>query len=116
MRNSQKNIIMKKSIVYTFALVSFVLFTANFTTVSLEKPDGKALYIAANCSACHGKKGKSILNIAPSLQNPELTLERRIEVITNGSKKESTMIAFSPKYTTEEIKAIAEYTMSFVKK
>jgi mono/diheme cytochrome c family protein len=105
---------MKNSIVYTFVFLAFVLFSSNSVTKNIEKPDGKALYKAANCAACHGRKGKSMLNIAPSLQNAELTLKKRIEVITNGSKNDPTMIAFSPTYSKAEIEAIAKYTMSFV--
>jgi mono/diheme cytochrome c family protein len=108
---------MKNSIIYTFIiLITFVLFSSNSMTENVENPDGKALYKAANCATCHGPKGKSMLNIAPSLQNAELTLAKRIKVITNGSKKEPTMIAFSPTYSKAEIEAIAKYTMTFVPK
>jgi mono/diheme cytochrome c family protein len=105
---------MKNSIIYTFALIAFVLFSSNSVLNNFEKPDGKALYKAANCTACHGQKGKSILNIRPSLQNPKLTLEKRIEVITNGSKNDPTMTAFSPTYSEVEVKAIAVYTTTFI--
>lgn len=106
---------MKTSIIYMCVLILFVLFASNSANVILEKPDGKALYKAASCATCHGRNGKSMLNIAPSLQNPALTLKKRIEIITNGSETDPTMVAFSSKYTTDEIKAIAEYTMTFVK-
>ena len=105
---------MKKIIICLSLFVAFILFASN-AEVSVDKIDGKALYKEANCSGCHGRKGKSMFNIAPSLQNPELTLKQRVEMITKGSKKDPTMIAFSPKYSKTEIKAIADYTMTFVK-
>lgn len=106
---------MKKLAFCLSLFITFILFASN-STILLDKIDGKALYKDANCSACHGRKGKSMLNIAPSLRNPELTLKQRIEVITNGSKNDPTMIAFSSKYSKAEIKAIADYTMTFIKK
>lgn len=106
---------MKNLNIYSFVLIAFVCFSAAKSIFNLENPDGKALYKAANCATCHGKKGKSMLNIAPSLQNPALTLEKRIEVIADGSKKDPTMIAFSPTYSDAEIKAIAIYTMTFIR-
>jgi len=105
---------MKKVLLFLSLLIVFVLFTANTYQIE-DEIDGKALYKAANCAACHGKKGKSLLNIAPSLRNPALTLTQRIEIITKGSKNDPSMVAFSPKYSKAEIKAIAIYTMSFVK-
>ncbi len=105
---------MKKVIIYLCLFISFLLFAAN-TPKCFNTIDGKALYKTANCAACHGRKGKSMLNIAPSLRNPKLTLAQRIEVITNGSKKDATMVAFSPKFNKSEIKAIAVYTMTFIK-
>lgn len=95
---------------FTFFIVGFVLFPFNDSSVI----DGKVLY-KQNCSACHGRKGKSILVKAGDLQNPKLTLEQRVETITNGSKNNPTMIAFKEQFTKEEIRAIAVYTMTFIK-
>lgn len=105
---------MKKSIFYLGLFIAFILFASN-SNIILDKIDGKALYKKANCGSCHGKKGKSLFNTAPSLRNVDLTLKQRIEVITKGSEQDPTMIAFSPKYSAAEIKAIAEYTMTFIK-
>ncbi len=79
-----------------------------------SKPDGAKLYQAANCVSCHGAFGKPILAQAKDLTDPAITLERRIEIITNGSENNAVMVAFSPRYSEAEIKAIAEYTMTFV--
>lgn len=97
--------------IFGFFIVVFVFFS--FDNSSLI--DGKTLYKKGNCSACHGKKGKSILVKSGDLQNPNLTLAQRIETITNGSKTNPTMIAFKEQFTKEEIQAIAEYTMTFIK-
>ena len=77
-------------------------------------PDGAKLYTDAGCVACHGAFGTPVLPTAKNLTDGAITLERRIEVITNGSKNDATMVAFSPRYSEAEIKAIAEYTMTFV--
>jgi mono/diheme cytochrome c family protein len=79
-------------------------------------PDGAKLYQVANCSSCHGAFGKPVLAGAKDLTDPSIALERRIEVITNGSENNAVMVAFSPKYSEAEIRAIAEYTMTFVEK
>jgi mono/diheme cytochrome c family protein len=55
-----------------------------------------------------------VLPTAKNLTDGTIALERRIEVVTNGSKNDATMVAFSPRYSEAEIKAIAEYTMTFV--
>jgi mono/diheme cytochrome c family protein len=77
-------------------------------------PDGAKLYSDAGCIACHGAFGVPVLPTAKNLTDATIVLERRIEVITNGSKNDATMVAFSPRYSEAEIKAIAEYTMTFV--
>lgn len=82
--------------------------------VEKSAPDGEKLYQQANCVSCHGAFGEPVLAGAGDLRNPELTLEQRIETITNGSEANKTMIAFKDTYSPEEIKAIAEYTMGFV--
>lgn len=97
--------------IFGFFIAAFVLFPFD----NSSSIDGKALYKKGNCSACHGKKGKSILVKAGDLRNPDLTLEQRIETITNGSKNNPTMVAFKEQFTKEEIRAIAEYTMTFIK-
>jgi mono/diheme cytochrome c family protein len=77
-------------------------------------PDGAKLYSDAGCIASHGAFGVPVLPTAKNLTDGTIALERRIEVVTNGSKNDATMVAFSPRYSEAEIKAIAEYTMTFV--
>lgn len=92
-----------------------MMITVFFVVDNSSLLDGKALYKKGNCSSCHGKKGKSILVKSGDLRNPNLTLEQRIETITNGSKTNPTMIAFKKQFTEDEIRAIATYTMTFIK-
>lgn len=77
-------------------------------------PDGAKLYSDAGCIACHGAFGVPVLPTAKNLTDANITLENRIKMITNGSENDATMVAFSPRYSEAEIKAIAEYTMTFV--
>ena len=99
-----------------FGIFIFALAMFSFNNASLSSSiDGKALYKKGNCSSCHGKKGKSILVKYGNLQNPKLTLEQRIKTITNGSPTNPTMVAFKDSFIKEEIRAIAEYTMTFIK-
>ncbi len=114
---------MKKIILTTFVFA--ILFYAcgggnetstndDKTVTEKSKPDGAKLYQTANCATCHGGFGKPVLTGAKDLTDATIPLERRIEVITNGSKSNAIMVAFSSRYSDEEIKAIAEYTMTFV--
>ena len=112
---------MKNLVVVIFAL-GFVFYACgseepstsdNKTITAGAKPDGEKIY-QKTCSVCHGAFGEPVLAIAGDLRNPELTLEQRIETITNGSQKDATMIAFKEQFSEKEIKAIAEYTMGFI--
>lgn len=85
----------------------------NQTVAESSGPNGEKLY-QSTCASCHGSFGEPILAGAGDLRNPELTLEQRIETITNGSEANKTMISFKDQFSEREIKAIAEYTMGFV--
>lgn len=85
----------------------------NETVVAKAEPDGEKLYQGI-CASCHGAFGEPVLAGAGDLRNPELALEQRIKTITNGSEKNPQMVSFKDTYSEREIKAIAEYTMSFV--
>jgi mono/diheme cytochrome c family protein len=114
---------MKKITIVALAL-GFIFFactnekptTSNETEqqATISTPDGAKLYSDAGCIACHGAFGVPVLPTAKNLTDGTIALERRIEVITNGSKNDATMVAFSPRYSEAEIQAIAEYTMTFV--
>jgi mono/diheme cytochrome c family protein len=73
--------------------------------------DGKRVF-KINCVLCHGEDGKLGANGSKDLTACVLTLDERIAQITNGK---GTMAAYGPLLTKEEIKAVAEYTMTFKK-
>lgn len=70
--------------------------------------DGQAIF-QKNCVLCHGSNGKMGLNGAKDLTASMLTAEERISVITNGR---NTMASYKAILSPEEIKAVAEYTMT----
>lgn len=74
-------------------------------------PDGMAVF-RQNCVTCHGADGALGLNGAKDLGNSVLTLEERINIITNGKKL---MTPFKALLSPEEILAVAEYTETFKK-
>ena len=71
-------------------------------------PDGMAVF-RQQCVTCHGADGKLGLNGAKDLSASALTLEERVEIITNGRKL---MAAYGQLLQADEIKAVAEFTMT----
>jgi mono/diheme cytochrome c family protein len=74
-------------------------------------PDGMAVF-RQKCVTCHGADGKLGLNGAKDLSQSTLTLEERINIVTNGKKL---MTPFGTILSPEEIQSVAEYTKSFKK-
>lgn len=74
-------------------------------------PDGMAVF-RQKCVTCHGADGALGLNGAKNLGESMLTLDDRINIITNGKKL---MTPFGTLLSPEEIKAVAEYTQTFKK-
>ncbi len=72
------------------------------------QPDGRAIF-RQYCVICHGADGKLGLNGARDLSASILTLEERINIITNGKKL---MTPFNEILSPEEIKAVAGYTQT----
>lgn len=60
-----------------------------------------------HCVTCHGDNGKMGLNGAKPLPESKMTLEERITHISNGK---GAMQPYKGILSTEEIKAVAEYT------
>ncbi|MDO8368311.1 MAG: cytochrome c [Saprospiraceae bacterium] len=81
------------------------------TSDSTLKPDGMAVF-RQKCVTCHGADGALGLNGAKDFSQSVLTLEERINIITNGKKL---MTPFGTILSPEEIKAVAEYTQTFKK-
>ena len=62
------------------------------------------------CITCHGIDGKLGLNGAKDLALSEITMEERITQVTKGK---GLMTPFEGILTEEQIKQVAEYTLSF---
>ena len=69
---------------------------------------GGELY-SQKCTACHGSDGNLGVGGAKKISESTLTQEEREELIANGKK---TMPAFKEQLSSEEIKALAEYTFT----
>jgi mono/diheme cytochrome c family protein len=74
-------------------------------------PDGMAVF-RKNCVTCHGTDGTLGLNGAKDLTQSEMVKEDRIHIITNGKKL---MTPFGSILSADEIKAVAEYTLTLKK-
>ena len=74
-------------------------------------PNGERIY-KVRCITCHGANGDMGANGAANLQHSVLAVSERVQVITHGRK---TMNAFKNILKPEEIKAVAEYTMTLSK-
>lgn len=80
------------------------------TVAEAAKPkiDGAKIY-KQYCIACHGLYGDMGASGAYNLTESKLTLEEKIAVITNGR---NTMTPFKDLLSEEQIKAVAQHTVS----
>ncbi len=74
-----------------------------------DAPDGEKIF-RTYCITCHGIDGKLELNGAKDLTLSEVPLEERITQVTEGK---GLMTPFEGILTEEQIRAVAEYTMTF---
>ena len=74
-----------------------------------DKPDGKKIY-KQYCVTCHGLYGDMGGGGAFNLQKSQLSPEERIMVITKGR---NAMAPFETLLKKKEIKAVAEYIVTF---
>jgi len=80
----------------------------SFAANTPKKEDGEKIY-RQYCVTCHGLYGDMGASGAYNLTTSELSVEERIEVITNGR---NTMTGFKALLSEEKIKAVAEYTLT----
>ena len=73
--------------------------------------NGQTIY-TKYCAVCHGSDGKLGLNGSKDITISKLTEAERVEQITHGK---NTMTPFEGILSTEEIKAVAAYTMTLTK-
>jgi mono/diheme cytochrome c family protein len=83
--------------------------TSGGTVATAAAPDGKKIF-KTYCVTCHGQDGKMQMNGAKDLTLSELSLEDRIQLITNGR---NTMLSFKSTLSPRQIEAVAAYTMEF---
>jgi mono/diheme cytochrome c family protein len=76
-----------------------------------KKVDGKKIY-KTYCVTCHGLYGDMGASGAKNLTESELSLDERVEMITNGK---GLMTPFKDLLSKEKIKAVAEYSMTLKK-
>lgn len=89
--------------------------TAKATKTATKTPpkiDGKKIY-KQYCITCHGLYGDMGASGAANLAESKLSLDERIQVITNGR---NTMAAFKSLLNEDKIKAVAKYTQELKKK
>lgn len=72
-----------------------------------KKVDGKKIY-KNYCVTCHGLYGDMGASGAKNLTESTMTLDERVEIITNGK---GVMTPFKDLLNEEKIKAVAEYSM-----
>lgn len=73
-----------------------------------EAPDGEKIF-RTYCITCHGLDGKLALNGAKDLSVSEVPLDERIVQITKGK---NLMTPFEGILSEDQIKAVADYTMT----
>lgn len=73
---------------------------------------GGAATFRQYCVTCHGADGTLGLNGAKDLTVSALSLEERVNIITNGKKL---MTPFNTLLSPQEIQAVAEYTQTLKK-
>ena len=83
------------------------------TATASVGPDGARIF-KTRCVACHGSKGNMGANGAANLQMSNISLSERITAVTHG-RVDKGMQAFKTILSPEEIKAVAEYTITLKK-
>ena len=82
------------------------------TTSGGDIKHGKEVY-RKYCVLCHGEDGKKAVNGAYDITVSEMTLDQRVELITNGR---NLMTPFAGILTEEEIVDVAAYSMNIGQK
>lgn len=93
------------------ALVVIACGNANSGSAAMaaaeEQPSEGAKIYKQYCLTCHGLYGDMGASGAANLQESKLTLEQRVEVITNGR---NVMTGFKSLMSEDKIKLVAQYT------
>jgi cytochrome c6 len=98
----------------SFAIISFFCLLVwscgdgNSPQSANEEISGPKIY-KTHCAICHGDDGRKGFADAKILPESALTLDERIQLITNGR---NTMMPYSGVLSPDEIEAVARYTQS----
>jgi len=100
---------------FLFAIIAVVVIacgnadsgTGSATFAAEEQPSEGAKIYKQYCLTCHGLYGDMGASGAANLQESKLTLEQRVEVVTNGR---NTMTGFKALMSEDKIKLVAQYT------
>ncbi|MCB9082017.1 MAG: cytochrome c [Lewinellaceae bacterium] len=82
--------------------------TSATTSAAVDPVDGQKIY-KQYCVTCHGLYGDMGASGAFNLTTSNLTLEERVNVITNGR---NAMTSFKALLSEEKIKAVAQFTLT----
>ncbi len=100
---------MRKITILAVVIILIVWGCGSETSSNEGLSSGTKIY-TLYCTQCHGNNGSLQLNGASNFLTSKLTLEERIDVITEGRK---TMLPYKDQLTPAQIKAVATYTMNF---
>lgn len=91
------------------AAILHLLFSCENGNSDKKHPKSGQSIFKQYCVLCHGANGKLGVNGAKDLTASPLALDERIQVITYGRNN---MTPYKGLLTDEEIRAVAEYTLS----
>jgi cytochrome c6 len=102
--------IKSSGIVLFFILLAAACGSESDSNTQKSNPSlsAKALY-EKHCAICHGSDGRKGLSGAKMIPESKLSVKERINLITNGK---GNMMPYEKVLSEEEIKAVAEFTLS----
>jgi mono/diheme cytochrome c family protein len=97
-------------LITVFALVAMIGSCAQTDTpaANADEISGKEIY-QKHCGICHGDDGRKGFAEAKIIPESALNIDERIALITRGK---GTMMPYANVLNKEEIKAVAEYTLT----
>jgi cytochrome c6 len=103
---------MNKLIASLFLAIMVIACAGKEPNQFVNTADGETIY-KKYCILCHGVDGKLGLNGSKDLSVSQLTLDQRVVQVTKGK---NTMTPYEGILSPQEIKAVAEYTLTLTRK